>query len=192
MTGHGAAALPLPWRSPGFAPDYLDEAGKRPGAVREFVPWPALPAGRAFAPQHVAPVAASSRLGRLAEPSRGGCSSAVGARCAGILTGGSSTLSTQSKCQAHQRVTRTHSSIPKGLHLSAQGWPDSQRAYPGCSRLSSTTLKGLNIQDLGKRFTPCWVVVSFCFLFLRSRAKTSSDHQAQFQQGRNGAPEAPL
>ena len=33
------------------------------------------------------------------------------------------------------------SSIPTGLPLSAQGWPDSERAYPGSSHLSSTTLK---------------------------------------------------
>src|ERR1039458_3533350 len=36
------------------------------------------------------------------------------------------------------------SSIPKGLHHVAQGWPDSERDYPGFWYLYVTTLQGLN------------------------------------------------
>jgi hypothetical protein len=46
------------------------------------------------------------------------------------------------------RYCKNHLSIPTGLHHSAQGWPDSERAYPGWLHLISTTLKGLNIKDL--------------------------------------------
>ena len=42
---------------------------------------------------------------------------------------------------------RGRASIPTGLDHSAQGWPDSGRAYLGSAALCISTLKGLNPND---------------------------------------------
>jgi len=65
---------------------------------------------------------------------------------------GSSTFSVEWKWPVLSCVTRTHSSIPTGLDHSAQGWPDSERAYPGCPHLIPTTLQGLNTRNLRNKF----------------------------------------
>ena len=48
-----------------------------------------------------------------------------------------------------QWVPKTPSTIPKGLHLLAQRWPDSERD-PGYAHFSSTNLEGVEYQRLTK------------------------------------------